>query len=335
MPELTWIKHPVNFAYLRLNVTEKAFFEGFTTAIFIISFIALIAYCVMLLLKTKRNHQIIKEKEEEITRLQKESSERTKELELALQKAEEANRLKSLFLSNISHEIRTPLNSIMGFSELITEDDTDQTNKAMFASQIVRNSQNLLNLIDQIFHLAIFESGHVTVYKEEFVLGELLNRIEQNIKTKIIESKKNIKLIFNTENPEYTINTDKSKLMLIFENLLGNALKFTKQGIIECTCVRMETHYHFQIADSGCGLNEDEYDLIFDPFTQGSETLKRIKGGSGLGLSNVKNFVNLLGGKIWCAKNKPLGSIFYFTLPTKRIKEKELHRMIKHSIFKN
>jgi signal transduction histidine kinase len=270
-----------------------------------------------------------------IYKLSNEITERTKRLELAIQKAEESNNLKSLFLANMSHEIRTPLNGIMGFTELIVQEDADLLSKKMYATLISQNSETLLKLIDQIFHLAIIETGRVKIKKEKFKIFGLIKALELELNNKIGSSKKNIKLSINIENLDYTIHTDKDKLKLILNNLFDNAMKFTDTGIIELTCLRMEAEYLFHISDSGCGLNEDEYDIIFDPFVQGAETLKKIKGGPGLGLSNVRNYVILLGGKVWCEKNRPNGSIFSFTIPAPTINTQDLNNMIDYSLFQN
>jgi signal transduction histidine kinase len=250
-----------------------------------------------------------------IYELNSEVNSRTKNLEQALQKAEEANRLKSLFLANMSHEIRTPLNGIMGFSELIVDPEIEAQLKIEFATHITQNSEQLLKLIDQIFHLSVIETGKVRITREEFRIKLLLLSLEQKFMKKIHDSRKNIKLFLSTDLKEDKIVTDYEKLDLIVENIFDNALKFTQSGSISIEYFREKEEFLFKISDTGCGIGEDEYDIIFDPFTQGRETLRKIKGGSGLGLSNVKNYVILLGGKVWCENNQPRGLTFYFTLP--------------------
>jgi signal transduction histidine kinase len=261
-----------------------------------------------------------------ISELNSEVHSRTNNLEQALQRAEEANRLKSLFLSNMSHEIRTPLNGIMGFSELIVDPEIEEKLKIEFATYITQNSEQLLKLIDQIFHLSVIETGKVRITREEFRIKLLLLSLEQKFQKKIIDSKKNIKLFLNTDLKNDKIITDYEKLDLIVENLFDNALKFTESGSITIEYFREKEEFLFKISDTGCGIGEDEYDIIFDAFTQGRETMRKIKGGSGLGLSNVKNYVILLGGKVWCEKNLPRGLTFYFTLPT---------TPITNAVFKN
>jgi signal transduction histidine kinase len=287
------------------------------------SLIAFVIICVLYFLHLKfRSNNILSLKKEvsslqsKISELNSEVNTRTKNLEHALQRAEEANRLKSLFLANMSHEIRTPLNGIMGFSELIIDPEIEGQMKQEFATHITQNSEQLLKLIDQIFHLSVIETGKVRISREEFRIKLLLLTLERKFVKKIQDSKKKIKLVLNTNLKEDKIITDYEKLNLIVENLFDNALKFTDRGTITIDYFKEKEEYLFKISDTGCGIGEDEYDIIFDPFTQGRETMRKIKGGSGLGLSNVKNYVILLGGKVWCENNQPCGLIFYFTLPS-------------------
>ncbi|MBN1927219.1 MAG: hypothetical protein JW798_15405 [Prolixibacteraceae bacterium] len=247
--------------------------------------------------------------------MKKEIGSKTEKLQNALVKAEEANRLKSLFLANMSHEIRTPLNGIVGFSELIVDQDIEPEMKKDFASQIIQSSEQLLKIIDQIFHLSIIEAGKVSVFREQIEAKSFLESIQKVFLKKIRHTGKRINFILSICEDEGTLFTDIEKLKLTIENLLENALKFTDRGSIELGFARLNNDYMFSVSDTGCGIGDDEYDIIFDPFIQGSETLKKIKGGSGLSLSNVKNYLMLLGGKIWCEKNFPRGLIFYFTIP--------------------
>lgn len=331
MLQLTIIEHPPTIALLTAN-TSPLFLMNSLAAI-IISTLAILLFLFVFLLLKKQT--VIKHTMKKIEQLNMDINERTKNLEQALQKAEESNRLKSLFLANMSHEIRTPLNSILGFSELLAERELDYQDKKLFANQVISNGRNLLKLIDQIFHLAIFETGKVSIKKEEFSINKMLCSLKEKSLNKIVNAKKEIILTINIEDENFEVYTDKLKLKLIINNLIDNAIKFTNRGIIDITCLKTGNDYLFQVTDSGCGLKEDEYEIIFDPFVQGSETLNKIKGGSGLGLSNVKNYVILLGGKIWCTRNRPNGSIFYFTIPSRQKNEKEQRREINISFFNN
>jgi signal transduction histidine kinase len=299
----------------------------------ILSLIAVVLISVLYFLHLKfRSNNILNLKKEvstlqsKISELNTEVNSRTNNLEHALQRAEEANRLKSLFLANMSHEIRTPLNGIMGFSELIIDPEIEGKLKQEFATHITQNSEQLLKLIDQIFHLSVIETGKVRISREEFRIKLLLLTLERKFVKKISDSKKKIKLVLNTDLKDDKIITDYEKLNLIVENLFDNALKFTDSGTITIDYFKEKEEYLFKISDTGCGIGEDEYDIIFDPFTQGRETMRKIKGGSGLGLSNVKNYVILLGGKVWCENNQPRGLIFYFTLPA---------TVVSNNVFRN
>ncbi|HKK82391.1 MAG TPA: HAMP domain-containing sensor histidine kinase, partial [Prolixibacteraceae bacterium] len=284
--------------------------------------------------KREKENQEILQKEKDNHELKKEIKKRTKNLKIALEKAEEANRLKSLFLANMSHEIRTPLNSIIGFSELLTDPDYDDQSKRIFSKQIDHNSRHLLELIDQIFHLAIIETGKIKINIKETNLLKLLKKQEKRANKILKEHNKDISFILKTDIPS-SISTDKEKLNLILSNLIDNAIKFSEQGTIELSCIRNDNEYIFQVMDTGCGLKDNEYEIIFDPFMQGSETLKKIKGGSGLGLSNVKNYVILLGGKVWCTENSPQGAIFSFTLPAPKNGKNDLQSKFQYQLFNN
>lgn len=284
--------------------------------------------------KLEEEKEKTKLKKKENNALKQEIKLRTKSLEKALQKAEKANHLKNLFLSNMSHEIRTPLNSIMGFSELIIDNQYDQQSKEIFSKQIEHNSQHLLNLIDQILHLSIVETKKTNINLQEIDLTKFLKKIENKTIATINDYRKNIEFKLNIE-LGHKLFSDKERLKLILENLLNNAIKFTNSGQIELSCIRRNKVFLFQIKDTGCGLKEDEYDIIFDPFIQGTETLKNIVGGSGLGLANVKSYVTLLGGKVWCEKNEPYGSIFSFTLPIPSTSNSFKNDSRQYSLFKN
>lgn len=335
MHYLLLIKHHLEYAFVLLQINKLNMLLLSLIALLIMVIIILSNrqfYMKTLFRQSERREEILRK---EILHLKNEIVERTKNLELAIDKSEESNRLKSLFLSNMSHEIRTPLNGIMGFTELIVEDSISPEAKTLYAKHITQSSQNLLKLIDQIFHLSIIETGKVRITKDRFKISDLLYEIETQTKEKIGQLQKPIKLSMNIESPKYEIHTDYEKLKLILENLFDNAIKFTNQGLIELTCLRLENEFLFQISDSGSGINEDEYEFIFDPFTQGEETLRKIKGGSGLGLSNVKSYVILLGGKVWCERNKPNGAIFSFTIPAPLLKENEIFTMLQLSLFQN
>lgn len=309
------IKHQIPVAFQVVEITWLYLLKASAILIVITVIIYLITGIRVARNKLQFSRKLNRRLRDEIRDLVKINAIKTSSLELAIQNAEESNRLKSLFLANMSHEVRTPLNGIVGFSELIIDDEIDSESKLLFAEQITKNSQNLLRLIDQIFHLSVIETGKVRINKENFNIADFLMTFKNRTEDKIEKSGREISLDINIINSSFEINTDKEKLQLILNNLLDNALKYTESGHIKLSCDRIGNDYLFKITDTGCGLDENEFEKIFDPFVQGFETVKNVKGGSGLGLSNVKNYVILLGGKIWCEKNTPNGAVFNFTLP--------------------
>ena len=334
MEEILWIKPPPNVTDGFSSTTNASIFLYAACAVMLV-------VIVFLHLKIRKKNKLLSElkviiahKAAKAKNLKKELNSRTQSMQDALKNAEESNRLKSLFLANMSHEIRTPLNGIIGFSELITEQHTDDKTKKIYSHYINQNSEQLLKFFDQIFHLAIVETGKANIKNEKFLLSEFLQKTTRKYQKRIKSLKKNIDFIFSIDDEKYEIETDQHKLKLILENLLDNALKFTDKGYIELSCKTHKESFIFEVNDSGCGLKEDEMELIFDPFRQGTEVMSKITGGSGLGLANVKNYVVLLGGKIWCASNKPNGSKFCFTIPTPDIEKNDSLDHLQY-LFKN
>lgn len=330
MEEITLINPPP-------NLTEIASTTYYASHFLIIACIFMLGLLIFMFKELHNKNRMLCELREtsdrhgnKVRKLKKELCERMRSSQEALKKAEESNRLKSLFLANMSHEIRTPLNGILGFSELISEENKQDETKRMYAKQIRSNSEQLLRFFDQIFHLAIVETGKVKIAKEVFSVDKVLQQLEKKYSNKIIDTKKPIRLFFNIENRKFDLETDKQILKLILENLLENALKFTQKGFIELSCIRLENDFLFEVTDSGVGIKEDECEMIFDSFRQGNEVIGKITGGSGLGLANVKNYVVLLGGKIWCTQNKPRGSKFTFTLPASYIDKNDLFHQLNY-----
>ena len=243
------------------------------------------------------------------------------EIIVAKEKAEESDKLKSVFLANMSHEIRTPLNGILGFSQMLGDEDYSEEQKKEFVDIINKSGEHLLNIITDILDLSTIESEYVEVVREKFNLNEL---IEETIRilgsSRILEDKQNIEIIRNYEflDEESVIEADAGKLQVVLNNLMRNAYKFTTKGNITISYKALKSVLEFSISDTGIGIPKEKQNLIFDRFRQADESHTRRFGGTGLGLAISKGFVEKTGGKIWLESEENRGTTFYFTIPYKK-----------------
>ena len=254
--------------------------------------------------------------------------ERTEELEIAKEKAEESDRLKSAFLANMSHEIRTPLNAIVGFSDLITDSDLPVNQKNEISYYINHNSDTLLRLIDDIIDLSKIESGQLKIDKQECNIDKIFSLLFEIFKEKrerFTKNKIEIKINNKLKKDNFIIYTDPTRLQQILSNLIDNALKFTNKGFVEYGCFYSDKNDHeliFHVNDTGIGLTPDQQAQVFNRFNKIEEDKRKLYRGAGLGLSISKNLVEMLGGKLWVESEKENlpagkagGSTFYFTIP--------------------
>ncbi|MBS4056490.1 MAG: PAS domain S-box protein [Bacteroidales bacterium] len=237
------------------------------------------------------------------------------DLVVARDAAEESDRLKTAFLHNISHEIRTPMNAIVGFAEYLNEPDTLPHERRKFAEIIVNSSHQLLSIITDIVSMATIEAGQEKLFENPVNLNDLCTMVYEQFLMK--SPNPHVKLRYSTPLPyhEALITTDEIKLSQVLTNLIGNALKFTMKGTVEFGYALHENTLEFYVRDSGIGIAPELHDEIFKRFRQVETTSTRLFGGSGLGLSISKAYVELLGGKIWLRSASGEGSTFYFTIP--------------------
>jgi PAS domain S-box-containing protein len=237
----------------------------------------------------------------------------TQELIEAKIQAEESDRLKSAFLANTSHELRSPLNSIMGFASLLAE-ETTMDNMAAYASIIVKSSEQLVHIIDDIVLYSKLQTNLLSYKGTSVEITPLLEEIAEAFQ--LPEFQKSVRLqVIPFANPPGLLHTDREKLKQILVNLISNAFKYTREGAIRVGCTAKTNHYHFFVEDTGMGIPADELDKIFDRFFRGRDALRSVIGGTGLGLSIVKELVSLLGGEIWAESEVGKGTTFYFTVP--------------------
>lgn len=238
----------------------------------------------------------------------------------AKSKAEESDRLKTAFLQNISHEIRTPMNAIVGFTEILNNQDTTDEKRKYFTDIIQQSSNQLLAVISDIVLIATLESGQEVVREHETRMNSILKLLYEQFEGKA----KSLGLTFSykTTLPDSsaTIQTDETKLIQILTNLIGNAIKFTKKGFVDFGYDLKDEYIEFYVKDSGIGVPDEMHKHIFDRFRQADSEIALEFGGTGLGLSISKAYVELMGGEIRMESQPGKGSQFYFTLPYKRYK---------------
>jgi len=237
----------------------------------------------------------------------------------AKEKAEEADRLKSSFLSNMSHEIRTPMNAIVGFSQLLGNSALSDEKKQVFIEQINLNSDSLLQLIEDIIYVSKIEADKVEIKKTMCLMNTVLEELHTSfVEHKRRMGKEQIELIVqkSIDNPNFSMLTDIQRFKQILTNLIGNAIKFTETGSVSFGYKRKNNNtLIFYVKDTGLGINKEKLKHVFDRFTKVSANKTKLYGGTGLGLSITQHLVERLGGEIWVESEENEGSVFYFTLP--------------------
>ena len=244
---------------------------------------------------------------------------RAREIELirARDQAEGANRAKSAFLANMSHELRTPLNAILGYSQILLGNGALPPRSREQIAVIDQSGNHLLILINEVLDLAKVEAGKLTLNTSDFALGTLLEEVVDAFRPRLAEKG----LAFHDERrpglPGH-VHTDRDRLRQVLFNLLGNAVKFTRQGGVRLTVERGDEKVaptvRFTVADTGIGIAEGDLATIFDAFHQGGDRHLAAQG-TGLGLAISQQLVRLLGGTLRVESAPDRGSRFWFDLP--------------------
>ena len=242
------------------------------------------------------------------------------ELQILMEKAESANNAKSQFLANMSHELRTPMNAIIGYSEMLAEDAVDR-GLEMFVrdlNKINTAGKQLLTLINDILDLSKIEAGRMDLYLETFDIREMVRDISTTMQPLI--DKNSNQLILDLPAGIGAMRADLTKVRQVLFNLLTNAAKFTKSGIIRLLISRTVVDggvecIEFQVQDSGIGLTPEQAARVFDSFTQADASTTRKFGGSGLGLTITRKFCEMMAGDITVVSELGKGATFTVRLP--------------------
>jgi signal transduction histidine kinase/CheY-like chemotaxis protein len=291
--------------------------------------------------------------EREVAERQREQAEREREV------AEIASRAKSLFLANMSHELRTPLNAIIGYSEMLQEDAEDLGEESFVSdlNKIQSAGRHLLSLINDILDISKIEADRMELHPEVF---DVYTLVQESLNTSMpLAEKNNNRLVVDCDEDIGTMETDLTRMRQILLNLLSNACKFTEQGTITLSVHRYkvssanerqptpggegqetgqetgqdETSLYtmcplntnrvivFQVSDTGIGMNEDQLNKLFQPFTQVDESFTRKYGGTGLGLVITRRLSQLMGGDVTVESRPGKGTTFTVTLPLSIVKQ--------------
>ena len=234
----------------------------------------------------------------------------------ALQTAENANKAKTDFLSNMSHDIRTPMNAIIGITSLIRHDAGNKAKVIEYADKIDISSQHLLGIINDVLDMSKIEAGKTVFKYSDFSILDLVQELNTIFHTQIYEKQQTLTIIKENIQHEW-VNGDQVHLMQIFSNLLSNAIKYTQEGgeiqflVEECeTKSSVYAKYRFLVSDNGMGMSADFKETIFDPFTRAESSVTNKIQGTGLGMAITRNLVEAMGGTIDVESEPGQGSCF-------------------------
>ena len=234
----------------------------------------------------------------------------------ALQTAENANKAKTDFLSNMSHDIRTPMNAIIGMTSLIRHDAGNKDKVIEYADKIDISSQHLLGIINDVLDMSKIEAGKTVFKYTDFSMPDLIEELNTIFQPQIAERNQTLMVIKENIRHEW-VNGDQVHLMQIFSNLLSNAVKYTQEGgkiqflVEECeTNSSVYAKYRFLVSDNGMGMSADFKETIFDPFTRAEGSVTNKIQGTGLGMAITRNLVEAMGGTIDVESELGQGSCF-------------------------
>lgn len=237
-----------------------------------------------------------------------------RELEISVQKSEESEKLKTAFLQNLSHEIRTPMNGILGFSRLLQYNNHDKLELEKYTQQIINSGEQLLHIVNDIIDASQIETRQIRQTYSRNSLDVIINEIITIFKLREDLNYSRILTTFICE-ADCIINTDIYKVSRSMYHLLDNALKFSHDMPVELEINVQNNNLEISVKDYGIGIDEKDWNIIFESFRQLDNDSTRNYGGNGLGLTIAKGFVTFLNGTIWLTSEVGKGSTFYLSVP--------------------
>ncbi len=248
--------------------------------------------------------------------MEQEIQNKNEQLKMQNKELEKVSRAKSDFLARMSHELRTPLNVIMGFSELMLDQVPGEINEEQrqCLDDVLTSSRHLLGLINEVLDLSKVEAGKVEVRVKDIALSELVESVTSAMTAVLSQRKQSLDVDLDRGLP--LVYADEARLRQVFFNLLSNASKFTPDGgKIRIEALRKDGFCQVTVSDNGIGIKKEDLKQIFEPFYQADNPVTRERKGTGLGLTLVKEIVEMHGGQIWVESEYGKGSDFIFTLP--------------------
>jgi len=275
---------------------------------------------------TIQNHKIDKqnkELEKHHQHLEHLVKKRTRDLEAAKKRAEESDRLKSAFLANMSHEIRTPMNAIVGFTNIMIEEQLSEGEQKELLQHIHDSSNHLLKLIENIIDISKIEAGELKFKFNPLDINDLVDEVQQDYASNQEVIRKGLYLKIEKESPyqDVSVNSDHYRVKQILTNMMDNAIKFTYKGEIvlgyHLTTLENERAVEFYVSDTGIGMSPHQQEHIFDLFRKNTNSQTTLYGGTGIGLSICRKLARLLSGKIDVSSKTGEGSRFSVIIPHK------------------
>jgi PAS domain S-box-containing protein len=305
-------EHGIVFGkYIFLDVYKAPIFDEFGNVGGIVGFARDVTY----------EKRVEREKEDfrmELEVKNVELEEVNRNLKDALDKARESDDLKTSFIKNISHEVRTPLNGIVGFLEILNNENLTKEERTEYTNYVMNSSDQLTSIITDILEYSRLEAGQIKLNKSSFSINKVLKDLYSHYNSKLIsKNKSHIKFVLhNSLNDENSnIIADEDKIHQVLSNLLSNAIKFTSDGEINYGYNITDTSIDFFVFDTGIGIPSGDKEIIFYKFRQGTGADTPAYGGNGLGLSISKSLTELMGGKLWFKSEVGKSTEFFVSIP--------------------